>query len=291
MGVRHACIDIGSNTTRLLVAECAGGGLRAVHQDREFTRIGRELRASGRISATKIAEVVEVIRRQSDCARELGVAQVHVVATAAIRRALNGAELVAAVQCGCGLPVHVLSGEEEARLAFLGASGTLDHDPRGPLAVVDVGGGSCELAVGRTGGAPGWSASLVLGSGDLADDFFHTDPPTGAELRAAYERAQREVAGVPVPDVSEAVAVGGSATSLRRLAGPLLDGATFSRALDLLGREDSATVAGRFALDRERVRLLPAGLVILQAVSGRFGLPLKIGYGGVREGVLLEAAA
>jgi exopolyphosphatase / guanosine-5'-triphosphate,3'-diphosphate pyrophosphatase len=290
VGVRRACIDIGSNTTRLLVAECAGGALREVHQEREFTRIGRDLRGGGLISPGKIAEVVEVVRRQSDRARELDAAQLRVVATAAIRRAANGGELAGAVQRGCGLAVHVLSGEEEARLAFLGACGTMDHDPPGPLAVVDVGGGSCELAVGRTGDAPGWSASLVLGSGDLADDFFHTDPPTGAQLRAAHERARREIVDVPVPAAAEAVAVGGSATSLRRLAGGTLDSAAFARALDLLGRENSATVAERFALDRERVRLLPAGLVILQAVSRRFGLPLQIGYGGVREGILLEGS-
>jgi exopolyphosphatase / guanosine-5'-triphosphate,3'-diphosphate pyrophosphatase len=289
VGVRRACIDIGSNTTRLLVAECGEGMLREVDQEREFTRIGRDLRDGGRISPAKIDEVVVTVRRQSERARELAAPQVRVVATAAIRRALNGAELVAAVQEGCGLDVHVLSGEEEARLAFLGACGTLDHDPPGPLAVVDVGGGSCELAVGQTGAAPGWSTSLVLGSGDLADDFFHSDPPTAGELDAARQRARREVAEVAVPAATEALAVGGSATSLRRLAGPMLDGATFSRALALLGHEDSATVAGRFGLDRERVRLLPAGLVILEAVSNRFGLPLQIGYGGVREGVLLEA--
>jgi exopolyphosphatase/guanosine-5'-triphosphate,3'-diphosphate pyrophosphatase len=97
------------------------------------------------------------------------------------------------------------------------------------------------------------------------------------------------LAGVTVPRPAEAVAVGGSAASLRRLAGSRLDQEGFRRALGLLAGERTTDLARRFALDRERVRLLPAGLVILQAVSELFGAALEIGCGGVREGVLLEA--
>jgi exopolyphosphatase/guanosine-5'-triphosphate,3'-diphosphate pyrophosphatase len=99
----------------------------------------------------------------------------------------------------------------------------------------------------------------------------------------------KALAGVDVPHPVEAVAVGGSATSLRRLAGPLLDADAFRRALHLLASEPRAEVARRFALDLDRVRLLPAGLVILEAASELFGTSLQIARGGVREGVLLEA--
>jgi exopolyphosphatase/guanosine-5'-triphosphate,3'-diphosphate pyrophosphatase len=98
------------------------------------------------------------------------------------------------------------------------------------------------------------------------------------------------LAGIEVPRPSEAVAVGGSATSLRRLAGSQLDSETFSRSLRLLSRERAGEVARRFALDIERVRLLPAGLLILEAASELFGMALQIGRGGVREGVLLEGS-
>jgi exopolyphosphatase/guanosine-5'-triphosphate,3'-diphosphate pyrophosphatase len=94
-----------------------------------------------------------------------------------------------------------------------------------------------------------------------------------------------------VPHPAEAVAVGGSAASLCRLAGPFLDGEALKRALDLLARTRAADVARRFGLDRERVRLLPAGLLILEGVAGRFGVPLSVARGGIREGVLLEAGA
>jgi exopolyphosphatase / guanosine-5'-triphosphate,3'-diphosphate pyrophosphatase len=289
--VRRACIDIGSNTTRLLVAECDGEDLREVHQERVFTRIGRGMLRDGTIAPGKLAEVVEVVVAQLRNARELGAIEVRGVATAAIRRAGNGPVLVEAIRSACGLDVEILSGEEEARLAFMGAARTLDHAPEGILGVVDVGGGSSELVIGSAPDQVSWCASFALGSGDLADGCLCSDPPSSDELAAARSRVDQALAGLDVPRPAEAVAVGGSATSLRRLAGPLLDREAFTRSLRLLASERAAEVARRFALDHERVRLLPAGLLILQAASELFGTSLQIGRGGVREGVLLKASA
>jgi exopolyphosphatase/guanosine-5'-triphosphate,3'-diphosphate pyrophosphatase len=109
--VRRACIDIGSNTTRLLVAACDRGRLEEVHQVRSFTQLRRGVLEGGRISPEKIAEVVAVVSSQLMLARELGAAEVLGVATAAVRRAANGAELIAAVRDACGLDVVVLSEE------------------------------------------------------------------------------------------------------------------------------------------------------------------------------------
>ncbi len=286
--MRRACIDIGSNTTRLLVAECAPGRVLEVHQERAFTRIGRELGSGGSIPQAKIDEVVQVVSAQLQSARELGAGEIRGVATAAIRRAVNGAELTLAVRRACGLQVQILSGAEEARLAFVGAAQTLDHVPTGPLGVVDVGGGSSELVVGRAPDQVSWSVSFGVGSGDLADRCLRSDPPSPDEMAEARGEIEQVLAGLVVPTPQEAVAVGGSASSLRRLAGPLLDREALTRALHLLATERATEVARRFALDRERVRLLPAGLMILQAASELFGTALQIGRGGVREGVLLE---
>jgi exopolyphosphatase/guanosine-5'-triphosphate,3'-diphosphate pyrophosphatase len=289
--VRRACIDIGSNTTRLLVAECEAGQLLEVHQERAFTRIGRDLGTAGAIPQAKITEVVRVVSAQLQAARDLGSEQVRGVATAAIRRAANGAELTAAVHQECGLTVQILSGKEEARLAFVGAAQTLEHAPLRPLGVVDVGGGSSELVVGLAPDQVTWSTSFGLGSGDLADRCLRSDPPSQDELAQARSEIARVLSGLEVPRPAEAVAVGGSASSLRRLAGPLLDADAFTRVLRLLATERATEVARRFALDLERVRLLPAGLLILQAASELFGTALQIGRGGVREGVLLEGIA
>jgi exopolyphosphatase/guanosine-5'-triphosphate,3'-diphosphate pyrophosphatase len=291
--VRRACIDIGSNTTRLLVAACEPTGVREIHQQRVFTRIGHGLRDGAPIPEAKLGEVAAVVAAQVTLAGELGVdtGQIHGVATAAIRRAGNGAELLSAIESACGLAVRVLSAEEEARLAFVGAAGTLGYVPPGPLGVVDVGGGSSELVVGTAPDSVGWWASFALGSGDLAEDFLHSDPPELSELSAARAHVAEAVSGITPPTPVEAVAVGGSAASLFRLAGPRLDAVSLERALALLTSLRSSEIAGRFALDHDRVRLLPAGLVILEAVSRVFGVGLSVGRGGIREGVLLEAAA
>jgi exopolyphosphatase/guanosine-5'-triphosphate,3'-diphosphate pyrophosphatase len=288
--VRRACIDIGSNTTRLLIAECDRDRLLEVHQERAFTRVGRAVGDAGEISDAKIAEVTAVVARQLRTAKELGASEVYGVATAAIRRAANGGALVAAIRESCSLSVAVLSWEEEARLAFLGAANRISGDPGGVLGVVDVGGGSSELVVGTAPDAVTWCTSFGVGSGDLADRFLCSDPPSAAELAAAEAHVEEAMQEIRPPRPAAAVAVGGSATSLQRLAGPLLDGATFARALALLGTERAGEVARRFGLDVERVRLLPAGLLILQAASRLFEVPLRIGRGGVREGVLLRAA-
>jgi exopolyphosphatase/guanosine-5'-triphosphate,3'-diphosphate pyrophosphatase len=287
--VRRACIDIGSNTTRLLVAECGEHDLLEVHQERVFTRIGRALRADGTIAPEKISEVAEVVAGQLERARELGARNAHAVATAAVRRAVNGAALAEAIRDRTGLEVRILSGEEEARLAFVGAARTLGHVPGGALGVVDVGGGSCELVVGTAPDRVSWCVSVGVGSGDLTKDCLRSDPPSADELDAARTQLDAALSGVSVPHPDEAVAVGGSATSLRRLAGPVLDAEAFTRTLGLLASEHAAEIARRFALDVERVRLLPAGLLILEAASELFGASLQIARGGVREGVLLEA--
>jgi exopolyphosphatase/guanosine-5'-triphosphate,3'-diphosphate pyrophosphatase len=288
--VRRACIDIGSNTTRLLVAACDRGRLEEVHQVRSFTQLRRGVLDGGRIGPEKIAEVVAVVSSQLALARELGAAEVLGVATAAVRRAANGAELITAVRDACGLDVVILSEEQEARMAFIGAATTLGHLPDGDLGVVDVGGGSSELVIGVAPDEVRWSASFAVGSGDLADLCLRSDPPSEAELRDAHDRVQEALAGVDVPQPAEAVAVGGTATSLRLFAGAVLDSAAFGRSLRLLATERAPVIAARFGLDAERVRLLPAGLLILQGASELLGAPLQIGRGGLREGVLLEAS-
>jgi exopolyphosphatase/guanosine-5'-triphosphate,3'-diphosphate pyrophosphatase len=156
---------------------------------------------------------------------------------------------------------------------------------------VDVGGGSSELVVGTAPDAVGWWTSFPVGSGDLADEFLCSDPPAPAEMAAARAHVADAFDGLETLHTVEAVAVGGSAASLSRLAGPRLDQATFERALGLLTNRRAAEIARRFSLDRDRVRLLPAGLLILEAASRLFGVGLSVGRGGIREGVLLEAAA
>jgi exopolyphosphatase / guanosine-5'-triphosphate,3'-diphosphate pyrophosphatase len=288
--VRRACIDIGSNTTRLLVADCDGERLVEVHQERSFTHLRRELTSGAEIGAEKIDEVAEVVEAQLKTARDLGAPDVIAVATAAVRRAANRDALLAAVRRACGLEVRVLSAEQEARLAFAGAARTLGYVPAGALGVVDVGGGSCELVVGNVPDQVTWFSSCELGSGQLADECLNSDPPSAEELGLARARIGEVLDGVEPPPAAEVVAVGGSATSLRRIAGSVLDAGVFERVLTMLSLERADDVARRFALDADRVRLLPAGLLILEAAARRFGAPLEVARGGLREGLLLEVS-
>jgi exopolyphosphatase / guanosine-5'-triphosphate,3'-diphosphate pyrophosphatase len=288
--VRRACIDIGSNTTRLLVADCDGQRLREVHQERAFTHVRRALSSDEEIVPEKIAEVARVVAAQMDTARELGACEARGVATAAVRQAANRTELLAAVRESCGLEIKVLTAEEEARLAFGGAARTLGYVPAGPLGVVDVGGGSSELVVGTAPHHVIWCVSFEVGSGQIADECLHSDPPAAEELANARARVADALAGIRPPAVDRAVAVAGGAASLVRIAGPRLDAAAFTRSLELLAAAPAAAVARRFGLAGDRVHLLPAGLLILQAAAERFGETLEVAQGGLREGVLLEAA-
>jgi exopolyphosphatase/guanosine-5'-triphosphate,3'-diphosphate pyrophosphatase len=286
-----ACIDIGSNTVRLLVAEPARDGFKEVLAQRSFARLARGRKRDQAIGRAKIAEVADVVATQVRLADELGARALRAVATAAIRQAPDGDELVEAIRTHAGVDVAVLTGEEEARLAFVGATRTLGHEPHGEVAVVDVGGGSSELALGTVAAGVRWSESFRVGSGFLADAYLRCDPPSAAELNRVRAHAAGVFEGLSLPTPQLAVAVGGSAASLRRLVGAVLEYETLERGIRLLASLPVQAVARRFELDPERVRLLPAGILILEAVSDRLGAPLQIGRGGLREGVVLEMIA
>jgi exopolyphosphatase / guanosine-5'-triphosphate,3'-diphosphate pyrophosphatase len=287
--VRCACVDIGSNTTRLLVADHVGGPVAPVLQLRVFTRLGRACGAGGALAPDVVGELAEVVAAQVAAAHAEGAQALRVVATAAVRRAANGAEVCAALRAAAGVEVELLSGEEEARLAFEGATAAEAIDPAATVGVVDVGGGSSELIAGTRTGGVSWMRSLAIGSGDLAAAHLHADPPTVAQLDAVRAQIARALASVEPPPVAHAFAVGGSATSLRRLAGPLLDPGALARAIDELTAGPAAAVAARWELDPVRVRLLPAGILLLAAVAARLG-PLTIAKGGLREGVVMALA-
>jgi exopolyphosphatase/guanosine-5'-triphosphate,3'-diphosphate pyrophosphatase len=286
-----ACIDIGTNTTRLLVAEPGRDGLREVLAQRVFTRVRDAQGADGTIAAEKLAEVVGVVAAQARAARGLGCAVVHAVATAAIRDAPNRGDLVAAVRRVAHVELEVLTPEEEARLAFCGATRTLRDGGAvdRAIGVVDLGGGSTELVVGTARDGVSWWASVPVGSGTLVDAHLRADPLTLAELDAMRAQAADAFARVDAPSPALALAVGGSATSLRRLCGARLDPASLRAALDLLTRAPAAEVARTHDLDVERVRLLPGALAVLERASAAFAAPLTVARGGLREGILLEA--
>ncbi|HEV7563153.1 MAG TPA: hypothetical protein VGO24_06585 [Solirubrobacterales bacterium] len=283
-----AAIDIGSNTTRVLVAEPVEGQLKKMMEQRAYTRINSALGKKGEVLPAKVAEVSDLVATQVRLARELGAEQIRAVATAAIRDASNGEQVAREIAAASGVGVDILSEEEEGRLAFIGATKGLGHPVDGKIGVVDVGGGSTEVILGTASSGVEEVHSWRVGSGVLADDLIASDPPSAAEIRKIRDRIEDIFEGVEFEHPAQAVAVGGSATSLRRLVGTVLEYETLERGIRVLSADPAAEVARRFELDPQRVRILTTGVLLLEKVSELLGQPLQIGKGGLREGIILD---
>jgi exopolyphosphatase/guanosine-5'-triphosphate,3'-diphosphate pyrophosphatase len=288
----HACVDIGSNTTRLLVAEVDDDGVwRELMTQRAYTLIGKQADSSGRIPKKVLANTADVVSTQVRLAREMGAEDITIVATAAVRAAPNKDKLLDAIAEDTGIAVRLLSGHEEAQLAFVGATKRLGAPAEGTVVVIDVGGGSTEIAIGTVDDGSTWDATFRVGSGMLAEAYVTSDPPLVGDLDRIRQHVSGVFEGLDLPHIDKAVAVGGSATSLRRLVGAELSHETLERGLRILTESPAAEVAERFDLAPERVELLPAGMLVLEELSDLIGMPLSIGNGGLREGVILTGMA
>jgi exopolyphosphatase/guanosine-5'-triphosphate,3'-diphosphate pyrophosphatase len=257
-------------------------------EQRAYTQIGADAKRDGSISQAKIAEVGEVVATQVRLAQELGAEAIRTVATAAIREAGNGKKAMREIGRVAGVEVEILSEHEEGRLAFVGATKTLGHPVEGDIGVVDVGGGSSEIVIGSVADGVNLVKSFKIGSGLLTDEFLHQDPPSASEIRKLRDHIDDFFADVDVPKPDQAVAVGGSATSLRTLVGAVLEYETLERGVRVLAGDPIGDVAKRFELDPRRVRILPAGVLLLEKLSELLGQPLQIGKGGLREGIILD---
>jgi exopolyphosphatase/guanosine-5'-triphosphate,3'-diphosphate pyrophosphatase len=283
-------VDIGSNTTRLLVAEVENGQVRELAQVREFTLLGSAAAEDGSIPRSKVLETAEAVAAQVATARRLGVQLVTIVGTAMLRSAPNAHELCREVERMTGFPLRVLSEAAEAELSFLGATASTPGLNGTPVAVADVGGGSSEIAIGTPGQRPEWWHSVAIGSAALARECIASDPPTLDEVEHCRRRAAEAVGLLEPPPVASALAVGGSANSLRLLCGERLDQLALERALARLADSPCADVARDHAIDVRRVKLLPAGIAILAAIAGLLDSPLQVARGGLREGVIRRLA-
>lgn len=190
-----AAVDCGTNSTRLLIARSTPeGGLETVRRIMHITRLGDRVDATGRLDAAAITRTTEVLGRYREEMERHGVEAVRASATSAARDAENAAEFFTAADRALGVTPELLSGAEEASLSFLGATASLDPSG-GPFLVVDIGGGSTELAVGTrdTSGVAHLSGvcSLALGCVRMTERHLHHDPPSPAEVDAATTQAER----------------------------------------------------------------------------------------------------
>lgn len=283
---RCACIDVGSNTTALLVADVTPDSIAAVGTRRVFTMLGAESGPKG-IGEDKILEVVLAVEELIGYAQSLECEKIELLATHVVREAHNGHELEAKVLDATGLTLEVIDGHQEARYSFIGATGGISR-LRGSTVVIDAGGGSTEVSHCGPGGEP-VTASFAIGSATLQKQFIASDPPLPEEITRAREYADRQFEQLDLPaDCAVALAVGGGASTARQLTGGVLDAAGIARVLALTTSMDSAALSERFGIASNRARLLPAGLTILESLVDRLGMGLEVGLGGLREGVLID---
>lgn len=281
-----AVVDVGSNTIRLLVAARNGDRLREVFRGKRAVGLGADVERLGAVSAEKIAEAAALVLQFAAEARAAGALSIEIVVASPGRQAANADQLVHVLTRESGALARVLSCDEEARLAFEGAlAGT---DLEGAVAVCDVGGGSAQIAVGTASGGPAWLRSVDLGSLRLATRVRFGDPPTKTEVAALRAEAQAAFERLTPPLPVSALAVGGTARSLRKLVGRTLGPDGLKEALRLLRKEPASIVAGRAGIELWRARTLPAGAAILAEVQRLLGVPLEAGRGGLREGLALE---
>jgi exopolyphosphatase/guanosine-5'-triphosphate,3'-diphosphate pyrophosphatase len=284
-------IDVGSNTVRLLVAKRRKGGIFRVHEEREPLGLGEDVELHGRIPEDKLARAAAVAGELAEQARSLGCTSVEILLTSPGRQAANGEELREALAHGSGLVARILSSDEEARLAYFGALSAV-RSRRGSVAVVDVGGGSAQLVVGTAESGPVWARSVDLGSLRLTRRLLRTDPPAYEELAAARTEVERSFASVTPPLPQVALATGGTARALKRVAGRRrLEQTHIEDALEELAGRSSDELVRRYDLAPERARTLAAGALILAEAQRRLGLPLEVARGGVREGAALALLA
>jgi exopolyphosphatase/guanosine-5'-triphosphate,3'-diphosphate pyrophosphatase len=285
-----ASVDLGSNSVHLLVAEIAGHRLAPIVDESVFLGLGAAIAERGLLGARARAELAETLAGYADTSRRLGALHVTFVGTEPIRRAADAGRIVADVGARSGVPLHVLSHEEEAFATLIGVTG--GRPVTRETLVVDVGGGSSEFCV-VDATRPPRAVGIRLGSARLTDRFVIRDPPAPTEIAAMRAIALKAVEGALVASPSEIVAVGGTASNLLKVLkvadgdGELTrDG--IAEALAVLGGQPSELAAERYLLRPTRARILPAGAAILDAILEHYGISsLRVSEAGIREGTIL----
>jgi exopolyphosphatase/guanosine-5'-triphosphate,3'-diphosphate pyrophosphatase len=288
--VRVGVVDIGSNTARLLVADAgAGGGVAPVFQERVYLRLGDDIHATGGITERKLAATASATGRFARRARDAGAVRVETIVTAPGRQAANADALVETVRSATAAPVAVLAADDEGRLAWEGAVARADDVPD-VVTVVDLGGGSLELATGTPTLGPAWVRSLELGALLVTRTWLHGDPPAPEGVAAARRDIRRQLARLAPPSPDLALAVGGTARALGRILGRSFTADDLDGLAAALARTPAREVAAPHGVSRQRTVTLLGGALVLAAASRALEAPLEVGRGGVREGAALALA-
>jgi exopolyphosphatase / guanosine-5'-triphosphate,3'-diphosphate pyrophosphatase len=289
---RVAAVDCGTNSIRLLVADVDPSSGKLVDLDRrmEITRLGEGVDDSGRLSEPALDRTFRVLRRYADVIHGLDTKRVRVVATSATRDAENQDKFVGGIESLLGVAPEVLSGDEEARLSFAGATRGLPAGIPGPFLVVDIGGGSTEFVLGQDDVRAAESADI--GCVRLTERYFVDDPPTPREIAAARAEIVQtidQVADVvPLGDAQSLLGLAGSVTTVAGIALglPAYDPTKIN--LSRIGAEDIRSISDALlAADHEqragipvmhpgRVDVIAAGALVLRCVLDHTEFPAVV---------------
>ncbi len=304
--MRVSILDLGSNSFRLLVADVASdGGIHPVLRAREFLRLGSEVASTGSLTADVIERAAGAAGHLAGLGLRAGAERSIAVATSAIRDALNSDEVVDRLQEAAGIPIRVIDGQEEARLGFLGVASSIAL-PEGTHLVLDLGGGSLELAVG-SGALPIWTESLDLGASRLWAECVTSDPLSDEDIARLQERV-RSTLGPIVSQIHEldpdwCVSIGGPMRALVQMAlktssaawQPATLNQTWITVTELTALRDRIVpmpLGKRLAMrgmKRARAEQLPAAAVIVDAVFDLLGVTRTVvSSWGLREGAILD---
>jgi exopolyphosphatase/guanosine-5'-triphosphate,3'-diphosphate pyrophosphatase len=286
--MRLAAVDIGSNTVHALVADVVRGKLEDVAHYVEMPELGARVARTGEIGAGARA-AIRALRLVVAQARRHNFDVLIGGATQAVRGARDGAEFARVAGEAIGTQVHVISPHREAELSFLGVASR--HSMRREWAMIDLGGGSTEVAIGR-GKEMVRSATLLIGSGVLASAYL-SDPPKRDERARMRKAALRELTHAPDGEVERLVATGGTASNLplvltRRNPPAVLTTADLLTCEARLDGRRASEVAGAIGLPTNRVKAMRAGIEVLLLFLDWYGLAvLQISHEGLRHGMIL----
>jgi len=302
---RVAVIDIGTNSTRLLIADVDGDRVSEVERCSRVTRLGRGVDLSGQLSAEAIEAVCETVGDYLSICQETEARTIDAIATSAVRDASNGDAFAAELRERFALSARVLDGEAEARLTYLGASST--RKPTEPTLIIDIGGGSTELIVG-VGPEISFHTSLQAGVIRHTERHISSDPPTAVELEALAADVRglidASIAGQAGIGAKEAIAVAGTPTSLaamnleldpydpRRVHGYVLSLRTIQRLFSQLASAPLGKRSQITGLHPERAPTIIAGVVILVEAMRAFDLEqVEVSEHDILYGTAISAAS
>jgi exopolyphosphatase/guanosine-5'-triphosphate,3'-diphosphate pyrophosphatase len=295
---RVAAIDLGTNSTRLLVADVLAGEIVELERASTITRLGERVDETGRLQPTAIRRIWTCLDGYAAIIRRYDVERTLVIATSSVRDAENGGTFLFELNRDFRFETRVLTGDEEAELMFRGVRS--DRQLAGGTLLVDIGGGSTELVLGGPEEIS-FSTSLQAGSVRMTERHLHTDPPTSAELEACSTDVRRLLPPLSTPDaigvaatVKTAVAIdlGLEKYDRERIHGQRIATAGVREVLQRLAALPLAERSRIPALEPARAPVIVGGLVILHEILDAYDLPaIEARDRDVLHGAALAAAS